>query len=61
MSAVRNRANGNGAAVQPASVAKDHPKENIFLFIPNLIGSFLFSPTFTLADMSQATRASSSP
>jgi CDP-diacylglycerol--inositol 3-phosphatidyltransferase len=44
MSAVRNRANGNGAAVQPASVAKDHPKENIFLFIPNLIGSFLFFP-----------------
>ena len=40
MSAVRNRANGsaNGAAVQSSSAAKDHPYENIFLFIPNLIG-----------------------
>jgi CDP-diacylglycerol--inositol 3-phosphatidyltransferase len=45
MSAVRNRANGsahtNGAAVQSNSAAKDHPYENIFLFIPNLIGSSL--------------------
>jgi hypothetical protein len=64
MSVVRNRANGsansNGAAVQPASSGTDYPKENIFLFIPNLIGASILSPKSTLADMSQATRASSS-
>jgi hypothetical protein len=44
MAAVRNRANGNGTAVRPTSPAKaanDQPRENIFLFIPNLIGSCL--------------------
>jgi hypothetical protein len=44
MAAVRNRvnANGNGTAVQPTNpAAKDYPKENIFLFIPNLIGVYL--------------------
>ena len=39
MAAVRNRANGNGVATQPkASPASEQPQENIFLFIPNLIG-----------------------
>jgi hypothetical protein len=65
MSAVRNRANGsangNGAAVQPAGSANGHPKENIFLFIPNLIGESHPSPERSLTDLSQATRASSSP
>jgi hypothetical protein len=65
MSTVRNRANGsangNGAAVQPASSTKDDSKENIFLFIPNLIGSSHPSPGWSLADTFQATRASSSP
>jgi CDP-diacylglycerol--inositol 3-phosphatidyltransferase len=53
MSAVRNRANGsaNGAAV-PASTAKDHPYENIFLFIPNLIGMLLLPWIDTFADTS---------
>jgi hypothetical protein len=65
MSDVRNRANGsansNGAAVQPTSSAKEHPEENIFLFVPNLIGLSLLSPDSALADMSQATRVSSLP
>lgn len=39
MAAVRNRANGNGAAVKPTSAAPEQEvQENIFLFIPNLIG-----------------------
>jgi CDP-diacylglycerol--inositol 3-phosphatidyltransferase len=65
MSAVRNRANGsansNGAAVQPNGSAKDHPYENIFLFIPNVIGLLRLSLFRTSADMSQATRALSLP
>jgi CDP-diacylglycerol--inositol 3-phosphatidyltransferase len=42
MSEVRKRANGsaNGTAATK-STAEDHPYENIFLFIPNLIGPSL--------------------
>jgi hypothetical protein len=44
MSEVRNRANGNGVATQPKSAApSEQPQENIFLFIPNLIGSSLYN------------------
>lgn len=46
MATVRSRANGNGAAVQPTDPAKQQARENIFLFIPNLIGmviSYVFS------------------
>ncbi|KAG9191504.1 cdp-diacylglycerol-inositol 3-phosphatidyltransferase pis [Alternaria panax] len=38
MASVQTRANGNGAAVRPAQAEKEGAKENIFLFIPNLIG-----------------------
>jgi hypothetical protein len=38
MASVQARANGNGTAVQPGKVEKDGAYENIFLFIPNLIG-----------------------
>ena len=31
-------ANGNGATVKPAKVQEEGAEENIFLFIPNLIG-----------------------
>lgn len=46
MSEVRQRANGNGngngVATQPKNTAaSQHPYENIFLFIPNLIGPYL--------------------
>lgn len=37
MAAVQSRANGNGAAVRPTETAPEN-QENIFLFIPNLIG-----------------------
>jgi hypothetical protein len=62
MSAVRNRANGsgNGAAVQPAGGAKDHPYENIFLFIPNLIGILRLPYLDVSADAPKATPALSS-
>ncbi|KAH7066971.1 CDP-alcohol phosphatidyltransferase-domain-containing protein [Paraphoma chrysanthemicola] len=38
MAAVRSRANGNGTTHKPSVPAREQPKENIFLFIPNLIG-----------------------
>ncbi|KAF2033955.1 hypothetical protein EK21DRAFT_108372 [Setomelanomma holmii] len=38
MTAVQKRANGNGTTVKPSTPARELPKENIFLFIPNLIG-----------------------
>ncbi|KAI9721616.1 MAG: CDP-diacylglycerol-inositol 3-phosphatidyltransferase [Chrysothrix sp. TS-e1954] len=34
----RSHPNGNGAVVKPSSSQQQQPKENIFLFIPNLIG-----------------------
>jgi CDP-diacylglycerol--inositol 3-phosphatidyltransferase len=38
MASVQTRVNGNGTAVRPAQAEKEGAKENIFLFIPNLIG-----------------------
>jgi len=38
MASVQTQANGNGAAVRPAQAEKEGAYENIFLFIPNLIG-----------------------
>lgn len=45
MTEVQNSPNGNGAAVRPTQSAHDDDDENIFLFVPNLIGSFLLSPS----------------
>lgn len=41
MAAVQNHANGNGAAVRPTTKVAQaaEEEENIFLFIPNLIGT----------------------
>ncbi|KAH7389825.1 CDP-alcohol phosphatidyltransferase-domain-containing protein [Pyrenochaeta sp. MPI-SDFR-AT-0127] len=38
MAAAQNRLNGNGAAVRPTQLTHEDEEENIFLFVPNLIG-----------------------
>ncbi|CAE7030804.1 hypothetical protein P3342_006460 [Pyrenophora teres f. teres] len=38
MASVQSQGNGNGSAVRPAKTQEDGVEENIFLFIPNLIG-----------------------
>jgi len=38
MASVQQQANGNGTAVKPTKVQEEGAEENIFLFIPNLIG-----------------------
>lgn len=38
MASVQQQVNGNGAAVKPTRAEHEGSKENIFLFIPNLIG-----------------------
>ncbi|KAF1830449.1 hypothetical protein BDW02DRAFT_101563 [Decorospora gaudefroyi] len=38
MASAQHQANGNGAAVKPTNREQEVPYENIFLFIPNLIG-----------------------
>jgi hypothetical protein len=51
----------NGAAVRPGRPATQPEEENIFLFIPNLIGASPPSPKDYSADWTQATLASFSP
>jgi CDP-diacylglycerol--inositol 3-phosphatidyltransferase len=38
MASVQTQTNGNGTPVRPAQAEQEGAKENIFLFIPNLIG-----------------------
>jgi hypothetical protein len=46
MAAVQSRANGNAAAVRPTSSTQEE-EENIFLFIPNLIGEHFVPSTMS--------------
>jgi hypothetical protein len=60
--ATQNESSSNGVAARSAPPAHEDNTENIFLFVPNLIGSSPAHPPHpNLADNLQATRASCSP